>query len=47
LFEIALGGRAELAKLAPTRAANVAKTSERLLELFDDTTNLFAQINAA
>jgi Type IV pili methyl-accepting chemotaxis transducer N-term len=47
LFEVALGNRNELAKLPPTRAVNVAKTNERLLEMFDELTSLFAQIDAA
>jgi hypothetical protein len=42
LFEAALGSRADLSKLTPQRAVNVAKTSERLLELFDDLTKLYS-----
>jgi Type IV pili methyl-accepting chemotaxis transducer N-term len=47
LFDVALGNRRELAKLSPARAANVARTSERLLEVFDDITRQFAAIKAA
>jgi hypothetical protein len=44
LFDVALGNRRELSKLSPARAANVARTSERLLEIFDETTRQFASI---
>jgi hypothetical protein len=44
LFDVALGNRRELAKLTTARAANVARTNERLLEIFDDTTRQFAAI---
>jgi hypothetical protein len=43
-FDVALGNRAELAKLNQSRAANVAKSNERLLEIFDDLTAQFAAL---
>jgi hypothetical protein len=44
-FDVALGNRAELAKVAPARATNVAKSNERLLEVFDDLTAQFAALS--
>jgi Type IV pili methyl-accepting chemotaxis transducer N-term len=41
-FDVALGNRSDLARLNPARAANVAKSNERLLELFDELTMQFA-----
>jgi hypothetical protein len=43
-FDIALGNRGELAKLPPTRAVNVARSNERLLEVFDELTAQFAAL---
>ena len=45
-FDSALGNRNELAKLSSARAANIAKSNERLLEVFDELTGLFAQQSA-
>jgi Type IV pili methyl-accepting chemotaxis transducer N-term len=47
LFEVAIGSRSDIARLTPARTANIAKTNERLLEVFDEVTALFAQMNAA
>lgn len=46
LFDTALGTHNELAKLTPSRAINVARTNERLLELFDELTNPVAAVKA-
>lgn len=43
-FDSALNPRGDLSRLAPARAANVAKTNERLLELFDELTGQFASV---
>jgi Type IV pili methyl-accepting chemotaxis transducer N-term len=43
-FDVALGNRADLAKLAPARATNVARSNERLLEVFDELTAQFAAL---
>ncbi len=44
LFDTALGSRNDIAKLTAPRAINVARTNERLLELFDEITNQFAAV---
>ena len=44
LFDTALGSRNDMAKLSAPRAVNVARTNERLLELFDEITNQFAAV---
>jgi hypothetical protein len=44
LFDVALGSRADYAALSSSRANNVAKTNERVLELFDGLTAKFAVI---
>ncbi len=46
LFDTALGTRNDMAKLTAPRAINVARTNERLLELFDELTNQFAAVKA-
>ena len=46
LFDTALGSRNEIAKLTTSRAVNVARTNERLLELFDEITNQFSTVKA-
>jgi Type IV pili methyl-accepting chemotaxis transducer N-term len=47
LFEVALGSRSDLPRLTPARMGNIAKTNERLLEVFDELTALFAQMSTA
>ena len=42
-FDSALGNRGQINNLSLTRAANVAKSNERLLEVFDELTGLYAQ----
>jgi Type IV pili methyl-accepting chemotaxis transducer N-term len=46
LFDTALGARTDIAKLTAPRAVNVARTNERLLELFDEITNQFSAVKA-
>jgi hypothetical protein len=43
-FDVALGNRAELAKLPLARATNVARSNERLLEVFDELTAQYASM---
>lgn len=46
LFDSALGARNDIAKLSASRAMNVARTNERLLEIFDELTTQFAAVKA-
>lgn len=41
-FDVALGNRSDLARMSPPRAMNVARSNERLLEIFDELTSQFA-----